>query len=176
MSKAMKVPYHPKAPEFNSHTCSRPMHKPQEDPTPDNESLGFLVRGAYRAFTRSLNAQLAQHDIPSSNWSALRALWRQDKCSQVELAERLHVEKSSLSQVLVSLEKKGLVQLTRNTQDKRKTIVELTSKGRQLKDEILPIADVVNTEATNGLDEAEVIHIKRMLAAIIQNLQSSNRP
>jgi hypothetical protein len=52
MSKAMKVPYHPKAPEFNSHTCSRPMHKPQEDPTPDNESLGFLVRGAYRAFTR----------------------------------------------------------------------------------------------------------------------------
>jgi DNA-binding MarR family transcriptional regulator len=152
------------------------MHHPKPDPTPDNESLGFLVRGAYRAFTRSLNAKLAQHNIPSSNWSALRALWRQDQCSQVDLAERLHVEKSSLSQVLVSLERKGLITLTRNPHDKRKTIVLLTPQGRRLKDEILPFADVVNKEATHGLQESDVIHMKRMLATIIQNLDPSTPP
>jgi DNA-binding MarR family transcriptional regulator len=143
------------------------------DPALENESLGFLVRSAYRAFTRSLNGKLAAHDIPTSNWSALRVLWRQDGCSQVELAERLHVEKPSLTPVLVSLKRKGLVTLSRNAEDKRKTIILLTPKGRNLKNTIFPLADAVNREATAGLGRDEVIQIKYLLSTVIENLKST---
>ncbi len=152
------------------------MNHKAPDPALENESLGFLVRSAYRAFTRSLNVKLAAHDIPTSSWSALRVLWRQDGCSQVELAERLHVEKPSLTPVLVTLERKGLVTLNRSSDDKRKSIILLTAKGKNLKNVIFPLADAVNREATAGLKKDEVIQIKYLLSAVIENLKSSESP
>jgi DNA-binding MarR family transcriptional regulator len=149
------------------------MHDPQTDPALDNESLGFLVRKAYRVFARSLNAKLAAHGIPNSNWSALRALWREDGCSQVELAERLQIEKPSLTPVLNSLQRKGLIALVRDGEDKRKTIVLLTPKGRNLKQTLLPIADIVNLEATAGLKQSDVSNLKCLLLAAIENLSKS---
>lgn len=135
-----------------------------------DDSLGFLVRHANRALIRSLNNKLAQYDISSSNWTALRALWKQDACTQVELAERLRIEKPSLTPVLTSLQKKGLVTLLRDEQDRRKTLVVLTRKGRKLEEILLPFADIVNAEAATGFTRAEVRQFKDFLHRVIANL------
>lgn len=135
-----------------------------------DNSLGFLVRHANRALIRSLNNKLAQYDISSSNWTALRALWKGDACTQVELAERLRIEKPSLTPVLTSLQKKGLVTLLRDEEDRRKTLVLLTRKGRKMEEVLLPFADIVNAEAASGFTRDEIRQLKDFLHRIIGNL------
>lgn len=133
--------------------------------------MGFLVRSAHRAFARKLAQRLAEHDLPTSQWSALRALWREDGYSQVELAQRMRVEKASLTSVLVALERKGFIQLARDTEDRRKSIVRLTAAGRKLKTLLLPYASEVNVEATQGIAAAELKTFNKVMQKILENLR-----
>src|SRR5690606_40891085 len=84
------------------------------------DGLGFLVRHVHRAFARVLTERLASSGVSAAQWTILRALWREDRCSQVELAARVRVDKASLTQVLVSLERKGLIQRERSQEDRRR--------------------------------------------------------
>jgi DNA-binding MarR family transcriptional regulator len=135
------------------------------------ESIGYLVREAHRALTRVLAECLSNHDVSSAQWSALRALWREDGYSQVELARRMRVEKASLTFVLDALERRGLVQRVRNVEDRRKFDVHLTPAGRHLEAALLPYAGEVNYRATVGIDPDELETFQRVIKRIITNLQ-----
>ena len=51
--------------------------------------------------------------------------------TQKELAEILQIRSTSLSELLLKLEKKGFVKRTPSTQDKRKLLVSLTEEGQK---------------------------------------------
>jgi DNA-binding MarR family transcriptional regulator len=135
------------------------------------ESTGYLVREAHRAFSRTLAERLTPHGISPAQWSALRALWREDGYSQVELAQRMQVEKASLTSVLDALERRGLVTRVRNSEDRRKSHVYLTPAGRQLEKALLPYAGDVNGLATGGIDPIDLEMFQRILRQIIKNLR-----
>ena len=64
------------------------------------QSLGYKIRYAYRAFVKALAEELGPHRVTTGQWSALRVLWEEEGLSQVELAQRMMVEKASLTAVL----------------------------------------------------------------------------
>ncbi|MGN0136819.1 MarR family transcriptional regulator [Anaerotignum sp.] len=53
------------------------------------------------------------------------------RISQKELAEILQIRSTSLSELLLKLEKKGLVERMPSAQDKRKLLVSLTQEGHE---------------------------------------------
>lgn len=135
------------------------------------EGLGYLVRLAHRGFLRTLAARLAPHNITASQWTTLRALWDEDGYSQVDLAQRINVEKASLTSVLDALERRGLAQRLRSAEDRRVWNVQLTKAGRDLKKDLLPYAAEVNALASSGLSKAEVDEFRRILQKVISNLK-----
>jgi DNA-binding MarR family transcriptional regulator len=60
---------------------------------PAPESIGYLFRYGYRAFARAISVELQPYEISSGQWSVLRVLWDDEGLSQVELAERMRVER-----------------------------------------------------------------------------------
>src|SRR2546423_6601881 len=78
-----------------------------------SQSVGYLARYAHRAFAKALAAELAPHGILGAQWSVLRVLWEQEGLSQVDLAERMRVEKASLTSVLDAMERRRLIVRTR---------------------------------------------------------------
>jgi DNA-binding MarR family transcriptional regulator len=136
-------------------------------------SLGYLVRYAHRAFVKALAQELAPHGISPGEWSALRVMWMREGLSQVELAERMRVEKASLTGVLASLEAKGLVVRARNVEDRRKIKLRLTPAGRKLEARLLACAQAVNERATQGLPPAQVGEVRALLTALVDNLERS---
>jgi len=140
-------------------------------PQPEAEGIGFLVRHAHRAFARVLAEHLAPHGISAAQWTVLRALWREDRCSQVELAARIRVEKASLTQVLASLERQGLIERERSEADKRRWHVCLTQAGRALEPELLPFARSVDKAALTGFTADEVAALKQLLTRALRNLE-----
>jgi DNA-binding MarR family transcriptional regulator len=136
-----------------------------------HESLGFLVRHTHRAFARVLADRLLEHDISPAQWTALRALWREDGYSQVDLAQRIHVEKASLTALLESLERKKLIRRERSEDDKRRWNVHLTKAGRALEAELLPFASQIDKQAVKGLSKEENATLRALLMKIWENLQ-----
>jgi DNA-binding MarR family transcriptional regulator len=136
-----------------------------------NHSVGYLARYAHRAFAKALAAELAPHDILGGQWSVLRVLWEQEGLSQVDLAERMRVEKASLTSVLDAMERRKLIVRSRNSDDRRKVNINLTSYGRGLKAQLLPYGASINRKATRGMSAAEVDQLRGLLARVIRNLE-----
>jgi DNA-binding MarR family transcriptional regulator len=133
-------------------------------------SIGYQIRYAYRAFVKALAIELGPDEITTSQWSALRVLWQEEGLSQVELAQRMLVEKASLTPVLAAMAASGLITRTRNTEDRRKVNISLTPSGRRLKDQLLPLGGKVNKRATRGMSASDVQQLRRLLARLLINL------
>ncbi len=138
----------------------------------DEQSIGFWLRHAHRAFVRALAQELAPYDILPAQWTVLRALWRRDGITQVALAERIGVEKASLTGVLASLEKAGLVRRVRDPRDRRKLDVRLTPAGRRLKRRLLACGETVNRRAARGVAAADLAGFTKLLRTLAANLEA----
>lgn len=136
------------------------------------QSLGYKIRYAYRAFVRALAEELGPYRVTTGQWSALRVLWEEEGLSQVELAQRMMVEKASLTPVLKAMATQGLITRIRNADDRRKVNIFLTAAGRRLKNKILPLVGKINNRATRRLSAAEVHQLHTLLARLMINLQN----
>ncbi len=141
-------------------------------PPPGTEqSLGYQIRYAYRAFVKALADELAPHRLTTGQWSALRVLWQLEGLSQVELAQRMMVEKASLTPVLKAMAAAGLITRKRNAGDRRKVNIFLTPAGRRLRSKVLPLVGKINRRATRRLSAADVERLHALLGRVMLNLQ-----
>jgi DNA-binding MarR family transcriptional regulator len=137
----------------------------------EKQSVGYLARYAHRAFVKALADELEPQGILTAQWSVLRILWDIEGLTQVELADRMRVEKASLTGVLEGMERHGLILRARNAKDRRKINITLTAQGRRLKTDLLPHAAKINRKATRGMTQAETHELRRLLQKLIQNLE-----
>ena len=136
------------------------------------QSLGYLVRDTYRAFTRELETRIAAEGVSIGQWYFLRVLWEEDGLTQRELSRRVGMMEPTTVTAVNAMESKGLVRRVRDEGDRRKMMVVLTDHGRRLKNRLLPSAKAVNELAARGLSEDEVATLRRLLSRAIENLGS----
>ena len=139
---------------------------------PARHNVGFLLRYADRIFTKALSEELKSRDATITRWSVLRVLSDEEGISQVELADRMLVEKANLTAVLEAMVTEGLLVRPRDTQDKRKSKLFLTARSRALKSELVPSVKSVNAEATRGMDDFAIRRLCELLSHLISNLES----
>ncbi len=88
-----------------------------------------------------------------------------DKVSAGELSDKLNVTTARIASILNSLENKGLIKRKEDKQDKRKTLVTITSKGKKLalktKEEIInKIIKVIKEVGSDEIKEYARISFK----------------
>ncbi|MFJ7289323.1 MarR family winged helix-turn-helix transcriptional regulator [Curtobacterium sp. NPDC098951] len=113
--------------------------RPDLDPSP-MAVIGRLSRAA-TAVEGVLAATFARHGIDASTFDVLASLARQGapyRLTPVELATQAMVTSSAVAQRLNRLESLGYVRRTANPSDGRGKIVELTARGKELLDRVLP--------------------------------------
>lgn len=118
-------------------------------------SFGFAVRRAHRAFDKALQRRLAPHGIATGYWYYLRALWEEDGLTQKQLSDRTGVAENTTAVMIASMVRDGLVDRTRSVDDKRKWLIALTARGRDLRSQLFPYVSEVNEIAGAGIDEAD---------------------
>jgi DNA-binding MarR family transcriptional regulator len=82
------------------------------------------------------------------------------------IAERLLVSSASMTSLLDTLERRGLVERHPHLTDRRKVLIHLTSDARGIVDQMLPIIHAVITEALGNLAEPERERLIASLTAI----------
>jgi len=99
---------------------------------PTSSNLSYWLRGADRSFTRSFSRLLQKAGIIASEWTALRALYRPQCWSPVELGTAIGMSKGGASKLVSRLVAKGLAIKRKHESDRRFTSVGLTRQGREL--------------------------------------------
>ncbi|MBS4177820.1 MarR family winged helix-turn-helix transcriptional regulator [Lederbergia citrea] len=88
------------------------------------------VQYVSRMMKRNVRDQALPHGITKTQWFILRILWKRP-CTIGELAEKLEVRSSSMSQMIDRMEVSGLVQRQTDPLDGRSKMVVLNEKGEE---------------------------------------------
>ncbi|WP_414660251.1 MarR family winged helix-turn-helix transcriptional regulator [Horticoccus sp. 23ND18S-11] len=146
---------------------------PDLDPSATEVFLNLLRTGD-EAF-RAVEAHLAQHDITQGRFGVLMALWACDgaaECgatlSPAVLAERTGVTRATITGLVDTLERDGLVSRSPDPEDRRMLSVGLTARGEKLLRKILPSHFRQMAWLMQPLSESERKTLVRLLTKVLQ--------
>ncbi len=95
-------------------------------------------------------------DLTFEMLQVLINLWEKQGFNQQELANLLLKDKASLTPLIDNLTKRGLVQRTADTNDRRNKLIVLTQKGKEFEQQIKPWIEELFSIAGKGLTVQEL--------------------
>ncbi len=134
-------------------------------------SSGYVIRRTFKSVSHALEQHLQEFGLSTTMWFLLRILWEQDGQTQRELSDELVLGQSATVSLVDSLEKRGLIERRRNTDDRRKSNIFLTAEGRKLQERVTPVVSKVNARIEGGLTRREVAELWRLLDLVVASLE-----
>jgi len=135
------------------------------------DSLGFILNKTNTKLKNVLFRRLREHDVTPEQWSALCCLWKQEGVTPKDLADLIFKDKPNTNRILEKLETKNMIVRKSHPSDKRAFQIYLTDRGRQLKDELVPIVSNLLEEVTVGLDQSQLEALKNMLNQMFEQIR-----
>jgi DNA-binding MarR family transcriptional regulator len=135
-------------------------------------ALPFLLHGVYQRIRSVSYRAFNEHglEITPEQWIVLARLWQRDARTVSELSESTLRDRPTMSRILDSMEKGGLVTRTADEKDARTRIVELTKEGRALRKKLVPVAKGLVAQLEAGIPEADLLTTRRTLRRMFENL------
>lgn len=101
----------------------------------------FSLYAASREVIKLYKPLLDKHNLTYTQYVAMLVMWEEEKIIFKELGRRLHLDSGTLTPVVKKLESMDLVTKYRNKEDDRVVTVEITEKGKLLKEDILEVPE-----------------------------------
>jgi DNA-binding MarR family transcriptional regulator len=99
-------------------------------------------------------------------WRVMAVLGERASATQRELGEATAMDKVTVNRACKSLVERGLLGRAPNAQDGRSHHLALTGVGRELYDQIVPLALSVESELEKALDAEDAKQLARILARL----------
>jgi DNA-binding MarR family transcriptional regulator len=96
------------------------------------QSVGFLLNKAAHQIERRFAEALRSHEIAPREYGVLASIARQGPQSQQQLGERLGIDRTTMVNIIDSLEDGDLVTRIRDRVDRRRYAITLSAKGERL--------------------------------------------
>lgn len=142
--------------------------------THENHPISAAVGQVWHQISLRMDRHLCEAGtgLSSDQFRVLTVLWAEDGLSQQILADMLGRDRSAVTRMIDTLEKKGLVERKACPVDARVKHIFLSSKGRQIKDKASQAASSAVCDALKGFNDEEKLAFESMLGRIFNNLKS----
>lgn len=134
---------------------------------------GRVISNIYRAAAavrrQAERTVLGDRNLSWGGFTILWVLWVWGDLETGELAAECDLAKGTLTGMVSTLEKQGLVVRHRLDADKRRVVVSLTDAGDRMIDQLYPMFNDFESKMTVGLTEAEQRELSRLLRVVITN-------
>ncbi len=87
---------------------------------------------------RENNKLILKHDLTLGQFAVMEALYSKGRLSTGEVMEKILSTSGNIPVIVKNLEKDGFITRKQDESDKRRFILDLTDKGKDLMDEIVP--------------------------------------
>jgi DNA-binding MarR family transcriptional regulator len=144
------------------------MEKKTENP--HHGSVGSWAKRLYFASRALMDAVLRPYDLGSTQWYVLHQLANQGPTMQRDLVRQLHIERATLSSVVLTLVRKGLVEQMPDSEDQRQRMLRITDAGRKLWTQLPDPVALILSVAFDGVDQTELETARRVLQAATERL------
>ena len=128
------------------------------DPLALERQVCFALSVATRSVLRVYRPILEPMGLTHPQYLVMLALWGQSPLAVKELIEMLQLDGPTLSPLLKRLEAAGLVTRTRDPDDERQLRIDLTPKGRTLREQALNVPPSVVAKLGMSLGDLEELH------------------
>lgn len=127
------------------------------------ECICFSLGKISRQMAREYRGKLTRYGISQPQFFLLIALFEEDDILISRLAEKVALDKSTLTGILDRLERDGLVNRVARPENRRSLYVCLTDKALSLKKELIQIYDDTNSHYLVNLTNQERMVFERVL-------------
>ena len=132
-------------------------------------SVGAWAKRCYLAGRIAMESALRPYDVGATQWYVLYQLAEDGPTMQRDLLRLLQIERATLSVVVTSLVRKGLVEQVADHTDQRQKRLRMTAAGMMLWNE-LPDLSFIHTAAFDGIDDAELAIAVKVLRTATERL------
>lgn len=139
------------------------------DPLKLENQLCFPLYVASKEVIRLYHPHLAELDLTYTQYIVLMVLWEEKSISVKALGDRLYLDTGTLTPLLKSMERKGLVKRRRSEEDERSVTVSLTDEGLALRENALEVPAKVGSCVPLPREEAAELY--RLLYKLIGELK-----
>jgi DNA-binding MarR family transcriptional regulator len=135
-----------------------------------HEGVGAWAKRYYFTNRAAIESVLRPYDLGSTQWYVLYQLANEGPTMQRDLGQILHLERATLSAVVATLVRKGLVDQLAGSGDQRQRLLRITAAGTKLWNKLPdPVAEI-RTIAFGDSDPADMATAIRVLQAGTQRL------
>lgn len=127
----------------------------------------------YRKFSQR-NLIKKEPEITVDQALILNLLHDQPDLSQKEIASLLFKDNAAMTRMIEGMVKKGMLDKSAHPEDKRRSSITLTVKGKQTLKNIIPVILSNRNTALQGISEEEIALLVRLLQKIIRNVNQPN--
>lgn len=137
-------------------------------------ALPFLIHACYQQLRSVTYKEFLRHglELTPEQWIVLVQLWEKDGQSQSALSELTMRDRPTMSRILDTMEKSGLVKREVDAQDARTRLVKLTRHGRARQEKLVPVARQLVARLEHGAAEADLETTHRTLSRMLENLRA----
>jgi DNA-binding MarR family transcriptional regulator len=135
------------------------------------EFLPYLLNRAGLRVGLMFSRDIEPFDATLPMWRVLVELWHNGEHRLSELSERTSIDISTLSRLVVAMQRKGLIVRRRSGLDGRALSLTLTPRGLALTEKIVPNALRYEDVAIEGMSAREVATLKDLLKRVYVNLE-----
>jgi DNA-binding MarR family transcriptional regulator len=131
------------------------------------ESFGYLVNRVARSMAGQLADELRADGVGIGQWAVLLFLWSRDGLSQAELARVVAIEPPTMARTIDRMVRDGLVTRAADPRDGRLSRINLTDRGRELRDRLVSKAIAVNKRTLERLTPSERKTLLRLMKKLL---------
>ena len=135
-------------------------------------NYGFLLERTSKKLKQSLQKIFNEigAEVTVDQWVILYELRQHGLLSQNQLGENTYKDAPTVTRIIDLLAKKGLVKRKMSKEDRRKYFIDLTSKGNEMVDKLLPHLVDYRKKGWRGLKKSDLVVLREILDQVFENM------
>ena len=133
------------------------------------ETIPFEIGETAHALRKAFDRLAVGLGVTRAQWKVLFKLTRKPGLRQVELADLLDLEPITLCRIVDRLEESGLVERSRDPDDRRAWRLNVTQKAQPLIEKLQAVGAELVGQAFAGIDPNDIETTRRVLAQVREN-------
>ena len=134
--------------------------------------LSFPIYLCSKEIIRKYTPLLNESDLTYTQYIVMMYFWEMEKSNVKEIGKTLLLDSGTLTPLLKKLEKKGYITRVRSTIDERNLDVEITEKGKELKEKSKSIPEKI--KKCINLSEEETSTLYSLINKVLTNIERND--
>ncbi|GAA0507907.1 MarR family winged helix-turn-helix transcriptional regulator [Streptomyces antimycoticus] len=130
-----------------------------------NTHPGHLARRFQQAHSLLWGAMVSE-EITSPQFAVVNALMEKPEIDQRTLSEHVHLDRSTIADLVARLARRGLLERVRDPNDGRRNVLRLTDEGARVHRKLVTRTARMNRVFLSPLDETERETLLRLIARV----------